>query len=324
MSEIEHKPMFTSGNALQDSFELYGTRFSWVRGDHTQFPNNGEIPLVREHVAFLTDSVSWLSRGDDWLPWFGTLGKDYAYRWEGTAEFVVPRDGSLVRAFINPGADLALVEFVLCRGIIPRLLHLRGIPCLHASAVRVGQTVVAFSGPSGRGKSTLVAALVARGFPLVTDDVLPLRPVAEGTGVLAGPGLPEIRLYMPTAELAGLAESTSPPGRGQTKGRWTAGSAQFARDSAPLARLYLLEPGPLGSQQMRRARSGPRLKPKEALLALIRNSSWLHASETRALASDMICFTRAIPSVPISRLYFELAPHSFDAVARLLRRSLVR
>ena len=48
----------------------------------------------------------------------------------------------------------------------------RGLLPLHASAVGRGRTVHAFTGPPGAGKSTLAAALAARGYPLFTDDML--------------------------------------------------------------------------------------------------------------------------------------------------------
>src|SRR5262249_20309363 len=55
------------------------------------------------------------------------------------------------------------------------LCHQRGIPPLHASAIDVADGCVAFVGETGAGKSTLVAALAARGHEVIADDVCFLR-----------------------------------------------------------------------------------------------------------------------------------------------------
>src|SRR5258708_4473008 len=44
------------------------------------------------------------------------------------------------------------------------LLRLRGVTCLHASAVSFGDRCVAFVGAAGSGKSTMAAALARRGY----------------------------------------------------------------------------------------------------------------------------------------------------------------
>ena len=69
---------------------------------------------------------------------------------------------------------------------LPLAARLQGYELLHASAVRRGESVVAFVASSGTGKSTLAANLVARGWGFVTDDVLAVA-CANGK-VTAHPG----------------------------------------------------------------------------------------------------------------------------------------
>lgn len=268
--------------------------------------------------------MTWLYRGnqDAWIPSFGILGREYAYRFAGIADFLLSPDGSVVRVFFAPNADPWSLDFVLLRGVIPRVLHLRGIPCLHASGVRAGGGVVGFMGSSGRGKSTLAAALVARGLPLVTDDVMPLRLDPGRQQILVGPGLHELRLYPPAAALVGVGSLISPPRPGQTKGCWTPHPRQCAPGPAPLTCLYWLHPRRDPARQP--LRTGPRLKPMKAFFAMVENSFWLHPQETKALASDMACFAPLARQVPVRRLYFEISAQGFDALQRLLIRKHVR
>src|SRR5579862_2093768 len=54
---------------------------------------------------------------------------------------------------------LADAAVYLLGPVLGLLLRLRGVVCLHASAVSLGGRAVAFAGPAGAGKSTTAAAL---------------------------------------------------------------------------------------------------------------------------------------------------------------------
>ena len=65
--------------------------------------------------------------------------------------------------------DVAAFAFGALTGA---LAYQRGLAPLHASALQIGDALVAFCARSGAGKSTLAAALAARGARLFADDVL--------------------------------------------------------------------------------------------------------------------------------------------------------
>ena len=69
---------------------------------------------------------------------------------------------------------------------LPLAASIRGLEPLHASAVTFGRGVVAFSAPSGTGKTSIVTHLVAGGGRLVTDDVLAVE--ARPDALYAHPG----------------------------------------------------------------------------------------------------------------------------------------
>jgi hypothetical protein len=77
--------------------------------------------------------------------------------------------------------------------VIGFVLRLRGITCLHASAVAIDKRAIALVGFPGAGKSTTAAAFAQRGFPVIADDVVALAEVGEN--FLVPPGYPRVNLW---------------------------------------------------------------------------------------------------------------------------------
>jgi hypothetical protein len=115
------------------------------------------------------------------------------YRIEGASRIVVQR---------VPGAKEDLAGLYLSGLILATMLGARGIITLHGSAVvtsaaTAGATAVdtasaggiIFIGDKGAGKSTTAAALAARGYRILCDDVIP---IAEGPLVYPGIPLPKL------------------------------------------------------------------------------------------------------------------------------------
>ena len=87
---------------------------------------------------------------------------------DGTAiQSALPRSNTRLAAAVRPDAPLAAA--------------LQGLEVLHASAVVLDGAAVAFTAPTGTGKSTLAAHPVAAGASFLTDDVLALE---ERNGVV--------------------------------------------------------------------------------------------------------------------------------------------
>jgi hypothetical protein len=93
----------------------------------------------------------------------------------GAAAVAVSADGGAVCCLETaPGSDRGEVEEVVAGPGVIFALALQGVFCLHASAVRIGEGVVAFLGPSGSGKSTLAHGLAAAPSAVVSrvaDDI---------------------------------------------------------------------------------------------------------------------------------------------------------
>jgi hypothetical protein len=77
--------------------------------------------------------------------------------------------------------------------VIGFVLRLRGLTCLHASAVAVSERAIALAGIPGAGKSTMAAAFAHCGFSVIADDVVAL--VEHGESFLVPPGYPRVNLW---------------------------------------------------------------------------------------------------------------------------------
>jgi aryl sulfotransferase len=108
----------------------------------------------------------------------------------GVARFGIDANEILVDA--EPGVDPLLVSHCLHTTAMALLLGRRGCLPIHASAVDTPEGAILFVGPSACGKSTMAAALVAHGYPLISDDFAALQ-IREGS-VWVLPSFPELEL----------------------------------------------------------------------------------------------------------------------------------
>ena len=88
-------------------------------------------------------------------------GRYFRFRYGDGTEFVIDRPGSRVWATWPEPWTVEDAATYLLGPILGFVLRLRGVVCLHASAVAVGDRAVVLLGPSGAGKSTTAAAFGA-------------------------------------------------------------------------------------------------------------------------------------------------------------------
>lgn len=125
----------------------------------------------------------------------------YRFLVRGAGLYELSGDGRLVRTSPVTGSSRAWRRYLIGQ-VLPFAAVLQGLEVLHASAVEIGGRVVAISGPSGLGKSTLALLLHDGGAGFVTDDVLAVE--LRGGRVVAHPGLGLAKVRRPAGE--GFAE----------------------------------------------------------------------------------------------------------------------
>ena len=99
-------------------------------------------------------------------------------------------------------ADLSEESLWLNGSVYAAIASLNGLLPIHASAVAMGGQVFAFTGPPGAGKSTLIAALGNRGFPMFCDDTLVLD-LSEPDRIICLPGHKRLKLCADAIAMTG-------------------------------------------------------------------------------------------------------------------------
>lgn len=127
----------------------------------------------------------------------------YTIRFYSTCEFFLDPALERIRVHRADSCPAELAALLLEGPVLSTLLTLKGHCVLHASAVRLGDLNLAFVGPSGRGKSTLAAALCQVGARLISDDAL--RCDLKELDAVCFPGARYVRLRPAASSLVGDA-----------------------------------------------------------------------------------------------------------------------
>jgi hypothetical protein len=173
------------------------------------------------------------------LSWQAEPGR-YLLRGGRRAGRFLVENGTKITLERNPEAEDEMLAFFFLDAVLAALLRQRGLLVLHANAAVTPSGAVAVSGKSGAGKSTTLAALLARGCRMLADDITVLELTEDGR-VQALPGIPQMHLAEDAA--AGLGADVS----GLQRYKWrrmkaaVPTHAEMAVGPAPLQALYLLE-----------------------------------------------------------------------------------
>jgi hypothetical protein len=100
----------------------------------------------------------------------------------------IPHENRILIEKASADIPDSVVHTWLFGTVMAYILQYHGKLVLHGSAVLMNGRAVIFSGQSGAGKSTLANALVQRGYPFITDDLVVIQKDDQGQyGILPGP-----------------------------------------------------------------------------------------------------------------------------------------
>jgi len=124
-----------------------------------------------------------------------------------------------------------------CMGI---LLLQRSTYPLHGSAVVISGKAYGFIGESGAGKSTLATAFVARGYKLLTDDIIPVGFSSVEQRPIVTPSYPQQKLWQQSLDAFGMDNEELRSIHGRATKFCVPVEELFCADQVPLAGLFEL------------------------------------------------------------------------------------
>jgi len=255
-----------------------------------------------------------------------SLIADGAYirlRYADGTEFLLDRAGANIWTIWPPPLTLEDTATYLLGPVMAFVLRLRGIVCLHASAVAVEERALALLGPGGAGKSTTAAAFARLGHAVLSDDALPV--LERGQAFLAQPAYPRVRLWPESVRALYGTDEALPlltPNWDKRYLTLDENGESFQSDPLPLAAVYLLDE--------RTEEAGPAIEtvaPAEALVALITHSYVNYLLDKAMRSQEFEFLGRLVNRVPVLRVRPQAGPEHLPSLCRLIAknfRSVVR
>ena len=275
--------------------------------------NEVSINQVETYVADYKDEC-----GNPVLRMFSVLeGKYLRFSYADQTEFLVDRAGTEVWAKWTKPLTIEDTATYLLGPVMGFVMLLRGIVCLHASAIAIDNKAIALLGPAGSGKSTTAAAFSERGFSILAEDVVTLDD--RGNHFLVRPAYPCIRLWPASVKALYGSETHLPkltPNWDKCYLDLTEHAEQFQAEPLPLAAIYHLS-------ERRHDAVAPfvqSLDRSEGLLSLIANTYATKLMDKDMRAREFELLTRVLNHVPLRRV----TPHADPARIPELCDSIVK
>lgn len=277
-----------SANAPEDLRISFGSLPSWLhKVTETQ---------IETYVADYKDEC-----GNPVLRVFRILeGRYYRFAYADRTEFLVDAEGAEIWVQWPEPLTLEDAATYLLGPVMGFVMLLRGVVCLHASAIAIGGEAVALVGPAGSGKSTTAAAFSNRGYSILAEDVVTLDDRADR--FLVRPAYPCIRLWPASVKALYGTETQLPKLTPNWDKRYLDLSERFQCQPLPLVAIYLLG-------ERRDDSAAPFVEPldrSEGLMALVANTYASKLMDKQMRAREFELLTRVLNDVPVRRV----TPHS--------------
>jgi hypothetical protein len=133
--------------------------------------------------------------------WCHVTLKEIFFYWEQVGKFSV-RNGKEITVDPWPVVEHKIIRLLLLGTVLGALLQQRKSVVLHAGAVGLNGSSIAFLGDKGTGKSSMVAAFIAKGYHILADDLVAIQSGGKGK-LITFPAFPQLKLWPDTLSFMG-------------------------------------------------------------------------------------------------------------------------
>jgi hypothetical protein len=238
------------------------------------------------------------------------------------ARFWVSRDGKSVWAAWPEPLSIDDTATYLLGPVLGLVLRLRGVTCLHASAIAFGiprnLVAAAFIGAEGAGKSTTAAALARQGLTVLSDDIVALEEREDC--FLVKPAYPYLCLWPESvASLYGSADALPAFAAGYDKRCLSLDreSLAFARAPIRLGCIYILGE--------RTGQLAPVIEPvpaQQAFVTLVANTYATNMLDSEMRKREFETLGRLMQSVPVRLIHPHPDPSRIPALCAAIREDV--
>lgn len=278
--------------------------------DRSAFP--AKLSFSSSDLIFVSPSLD--ARGNPNLTVARLPGNRHiGFFYDDGTQFVVDDQGREVCADWPDALTLEDACTYLLGPVIAFVLRLRGVTCLHASAVALGDRAIALFGLAGAGKSTTAAAFALQGFSVLSDDVAVVTD--QGDRFLIQPGYPRINLWPDSVRTLFGPEAALPRITPTWNKQYLAldgNGYRFQSSPLPVGAIYIL-----GERETDlTAPTIEEVSGREALMMLVANTyvNYLLDRDMRAREFDVL--SRLLTGVPVRRVRPAADPSQSIAVCK--------
>jgi hypothetical protein len=237
--------------------------------------------------------------------------------YDGT-RFWMDREGTELWAQWPNNLTIEDAATYLLGPVLGLLLRLRGVTCLHASAVAFADHAIAFVGSEGAGKSTTAALMARKGCAVISDDVVAL--VEREGSFYVYPAYPYLCLWPDSVTMVYGPEKKLPsfsPSWDKRLLSLAGNDLRFEAQALSLGAIFVL-----GERSS--APDAPfleQLTPREGMLALVANSYATNLLDKEMRACEFEFLGRMLGRVAIRRLVPREDPARSDELCDAIFRS---